>query len=266
MRLHFAAATHVGMRRTMNQDSYVTLPEHGVFAVADGMGGHLSGEIASQLAIESLEDFFVQTADDEDVTWPFGEEMDMSYGENRLSVAIKVANTRIRGRSRVDPNCRRMGTTIVATLFMDDHVAVAHVGDSRAYRLRGKELTRLTSDHSLVNRLLRETPSLGEDDPGLARYRHVIVRALGMDDRVEVDVSRLPMEAGDTYLLCSDGLTGEVDDDGIREILLNERVPVEDRARRLLDLACELGGHDNITVVLVSVQPPQAELEASTAT
>lgn len=265
MRLEYAAISHVGMRRTVNQDSYVALPEHSVFAVADGMGGHLAGEVASRLAVESLADCFTEI-DDDDITWPFGVDPNGATGVERLTVAVEVANHRIRRRSRADASCHRMGTTIVAAMFLDEDVAVAHVGDSRAYRLRAGELERLTEDHSLVSRMRRESPGLDEQDPTLLRYRHIVVRALGMEEQVEVELTRMAAQPGDVYLLCSDGLTTEVDDDGIREILLSERASLQERARRLVDLACELGGHDNVTVLLVAAQRLEdADMSASTA-
>lgn len=256
MKLKYAGASHMGNKRTNNEDSYVLLPDHQVFAVADGMGGYLAGEVASRMAVESVRDFFEQTHEDEDITWPYREEAGFSYGENRLSVAIKLANGLIHRRAQDDPQCKQMGTTIVATLFSDIGVAVAHVGDSRVYRLRDGELLQLTEDHSLLNDFRKLNPALTEEDAASFRYKNVIVRALGMQDHVEVDLQRVPALAGDLYLLCSDGLTGEVPDADLATVLGGANGDLSATAQKLVEMACDNGGRDNVTVVLVQIEQP----------
>ena len=252
MKLKFAGSSHVGNRRTNNEDSFVLLPDHHLYVVADGMGGYSAGEVASRMAVEALADFFKQTEDDDEVTWPFREDEVLSYDENRLAVAIKLANRRIFERSRTDAQCRQMGTTIVGLLFHEDHVSVAHVGDSRIYLFREGALEQLTEDHSLLNDFRKMSPMTDEEVKNFP-HKNVIVRALGMQDVVKVDMQTLTPEEGDIFLLCSDGLTGEVTDEDIGAILTGTEGNLEEATTRLIETACENGGRDNVTVVLVQV-------------
>ncbi|GMV38742.1 MAG: hypothetical protein AMXMBFR64_04580 [Myxococcales bacterium] len=253
MKLRFAGASHVGHRRTNNEDSYAILPEYGLFAVADGMGGYLAGEVASRMAVDSVREFFEETRDDEDITWPYREEETLSYDENRLSVAIKLANGLIYRTAQRDPKCKQMGTTIVTALFSDSGLAVAHVGDSRAYLLRDGALRQLTEDHSLLNDFRKLHPSVTEADLTGFRYKNVIVRALGMQDHVDVELQRHVPQPGDLYVLCSDGLTGDVPDPELEAVLTSRNGDLCVAAQHLVEVACEHGGRDNVTVVLVEV-------------
>jgi protein phosphatase len=254
MRLIAAGDSHVGLRRRHNEDAFLLLPEERLFCVADGMGGHASGEVAARLAVEEMAEFFRATGRDEETTWPFREERGRSYHENRLVTGVKLANQRIRERAAHDERLRGMGTTLVAAWFAEDasQALVAHVGDSRAYRLRGARLEQLTEDHSLLADYIRaRSPSPAE----IAAFPHknVIVRALGMRDAVDVDVLRVPLEAGDVLLLCCDGLSGMVPDPRLAELVRGCRGDLDRGVQDLIAAANAAGGVDNVTCVLVGV-------------
>jgi protein phosphatase len=240
------------MRRDHNEDNLVLVPRHQLYVVADGMGGHSSGEVASKIAVETLEDFFEQTSEDEDVTWPYREDKSISYEENRLAQAIKLANLRIYEKSLTHAKYKQMGTTIVGLLFHDDKATAAHVGDSRIYVYRRGELRQLTEDHSLLNDY-KKIAQLSKEEEANFPHKNIIVRALGMKDTVIVDHYTMAPEHGDIFLLCSDGLTGEVTDEQITQILIEADGDLEGAVERLIQTACENGGKDNVTAVLVQV-------------
>jgi protein phosphatase len=181
MRFGYAGTSHVGKVRTVNEDAFLMLPEEGLFCVADGMGGHASGEVAARIAVEEMAEFFRLTGRDGEVTWPFAEERGKTLAENRLLAGIKVANLRILERSRADGTLQGMGTTLVCASFTgrEREVLVAHVGDSRAYLLRQGALTQLTEDHSLLNDVLRARKLTPEEIQAFP-HKNVILRALGM--------------------------------------------------------------------------------------
>jgi protein phosphatase len=249
MRIRYAGNTHVGMKRDHNEDSLFLYADQNVYLVADGMGGHACGEVASQMAVESVAKFFKDTAEDEDVTWPFKIDKDRTYQENRLRVAVKLANQRIFESAVVNPKQKGMGTTVVSIAYVDDRVHVAHVGDSRVYRFRKGVLTQVTEDHSLLNDYIKMkdlTPEEIENFP----HKNVIVRALGMKESVQVDIATQEPEHEDIFLLCSDGLSGMVTDNEMRDILAESSADLEAACNRLIQKANEAGGTDNITVVL----------------
>jgi protein phosphatase len=243
-----AGETNVGMKRTHNEDNFDLLEDEKLFLVADGMGGHASGEVASKLAIETLRDFFLSTAQDPEATWPYKMDKSRGYEENRLITGIKLANLRIHEHQQREPKLRGMGTTMVAILIIDEGVLVAHVGDSRVYRLRQGHLEQLTEDHSLLNDYIKMKHLTPEE---IANFPHknVIVRALGMKETVKVDTRYETPMAGDTYLMCSDGLCGPVNDADILNIIVTSS-DLKTASRRLIDKANENGGPDNITAVL----------------
>jgi protein phosphatase len=249
MRIEIAGTTHVGMKRSHNEDAYLLLPEESLFCVADGMGGHSSGEIAAKIAVEQLAEFYKLTARDQDATWPFKMDKSRTYDENRLATAIKLANIRIFEHANSDSKYKGMGTTIVGVHFASNQAYIAHVGDSRGYCFRGGVLKQLTEDHSLLNDYLkarRLTPEEIEAFP----HKNVIVRALGMKETVDVDLGRVDPKDGDTFLLCSDGLSTMVSDAQIQEIL-SSTDELEPACEKLVDLANTAGGHDNVTCVLL---------------
>jgi serine/threonine protein phosphatase PrpC len=250
MRLDTAGSTNVGMKRDHNEDNLMLLPERDLFVVADGMGGHASGEVASQIAVDTLRDFFEAQAEDEELTWPYKPDGSLSYEENLLVQAVKLANRNIYEKSTSDARFKGMGTTFVGTLWVGETALVAHVGDSRAYCIRGEEIIQLTEDHSLLNdykKIQKMTPEEEEAFP----HKNIIVRALGMKDTVDVDIARHTPAPNDILLLCSDGLNGEISDEAILEIVKTHREDLKDGVQNLISSACDSGGKDNVTVVLI---------------
>jgi len=227
-----AAVTDAGRRRRRNEDSYVLEPP--LFAVADGMGGAQAGEIASRIAASVLRDSSAQS------------------GEAAVVALIQEANRRVYEAAANDRARSGMGTTITAALVDDGIVHVGHVGDSRAYRIRGGLLEQLTEDHSLVAELVR-SGRLSEEEAHLHPQRSVITRVLGTDPDVDVDTFSLETASGDVFMLCSDGLTSMVDDEAILGIVERHRADLGQAAQALVDAANEGGGEDNITVVVFEI-------------
>jgi len=252
MRAIATGLSDVGLQREHNEDSFIVLSEHDLYIVADGMGGHRAGDVASRLATDTIAEFFKTTAR-EDVTWPFHFDTSLSEEENRLLTGIRIANRQIYERSAKSRECRGMGTTVVGALFSSkkNRMYIGHVGDSRCYRIRRGELRQMTRDHSLINDYLMAMPDLTEEQKN-ELPKNVITRALGMQDQVMVDLQSDDPLAGDTYLLCSDGLSGMIADDEILDILMSTGDIVEG-CRRLIARANEHGGEDNITAVLVRI-------------
>jgi protein phosphatase len=250
MRAIASGLTDVGLQRDHNEDSYAVLSEYDLFIVADGMGGHRAGDVASRLATDSIAEFFRSTAQ-EDATWPFHFDTSLSEDENRLVTGIRVANRRIFERSIRSRECAGMGTTIVGALYSrkKNRLFVGHVGDSRAYRVRGASIQQLTRDHSLINDYLMAMPDLTEEQRA-ELPKNVITRALGMQDSVAVDLVSDEPQLGDVYLLCSDGLSGMLTDEQIRDIVESSHDPIE-ICRRLIAKANENGGEDNITALVI---------------
>jgi len=237
-----AGMTDAGRKRRRNEDSFVREPP--LFAVADGMGGAQAGEVASRLAAAAFREFH---------------EADELDPEERLAAIIQEANRRIYERARTDAQASGMGTTITAALLSGSSVAIGHVGDSRAYRLRGGRLEQLTEDHSLVADLIRSgrlTPEEADTHP----QRSVITRALGTDAEVDVDTFTVEAEAGDIFLLCSDGLTTMLGDEDITETVSNAD-PLEPATKALVKAANRAGGEDNVTVVLFRLEGEAASIE-----
>jgi protein phosphatase len=244
-----AGETNVGMKRNHNEDNFAVLEDEKLYVVADGMGGHASGEVASQMAIDTLRDFFKATSADPEGTWPYKMDKARGYEENRLITGVKLANLRIFESAQRDSKQRGMGTTIVAILVVDDGVLVGHVGDSRVYRWRDNKLDQLTEDHSLLNDYIK-MKRLSEEEIANFPHKNVIVRALGMKETVKVDTRLDVPQPGDLYLLCSDGLSGPVTDEEIRELAIS-KPDLKQAASALIDRANQNGGPDNVTVVLL---------------
>lgn len=252
MKTTVVGLTDVGKQRDHNEDSFSVLPEFGLYLVADGMGGHRAGDVASSMAAHSISSFFNATMS-EDSTWPFHFDPKLSVAENRLLSGIKMANKKIFEASSRHREVQGMGTTVVAMLFVEDssRAYVAHVGDSRCYRLRDGEFVQLTRDHSLVNDYLMVMPDMSAAQRD-ELPKNVITRALGMQETVMVDMTTEEPGAGDQYLLCSDGLSGMVEDERIAELMELNNSP-EAVVRSLVDEANAAGGEDNVTVVLARV-------------
>ena len=255
MKLSHAGLTDVGMKRTHNEDNLILLPDHHVFVVADGMGGHASGEVASQIACDTVAQFFVDMESDEDITWPYKEDRTRAFVENAFVNSVRYANLRVWEKSREDARYRGMGTTLVGVVFDEGRAFVAHVGDSRCYRVRERQLDQMTEDHSLLNdykKMAKLTPEEEKNFP----HKNIIVRALGMKETVLVDVNADDIRPGDLYLLCSDGLSGEVEDDSILELVLENWDDLDQMCRALIQQACANGGKDNVTAAVIRVEQP----------
>ena len=241
-----SAHTDTGRRRRRNEDAFLCEPP--LFAVADGMGGAQAGEVASRLAAESLRE----------------QELGNLSALEQTVELIREANRRVYAYSSENASTRGMGTTMTVALVEGSVVTIGHVGDSRAYLLRDDQLTQLTQDHSLVAELVRSgrlSPKEAESHP----RRSVITRALGTDSDVEVDVFSLRAQDGDLFLLCSDGLTSMVSDEGIARLLVTARADLDDAGKKLIAAANQAGGEDNITVVLFELEGGEPEPEEETA-
>jgi protein phosphatase len=253
MRAIAAGLSDVGLQREHNEDSFVVMEEYDLFVVADGMGGHRAGDVASRLATETISEFFRTTAN-EDVTWPFHFDTNLSEEENRLLTGIRVANRQIFERSTRSREYHGMGTTVVGAMFSPkkQRMYIGHVGDSRCYRIREGQIRLMTRDHSLINDYLLAMPDL-TDEQKSELPKNVITRALGMQDHVVVDLQHDDPRPGDTYVLCSDGLSGMVSDGDIQLIVAGAE-NVRDACMRLIERANERGGEDNITAVLINIE------------
>jgi PPM family protein phosphatase len=253
MRAIATGASDVGLQREHNEDSFVVLKEYDLYVVADGMGGHRAGDVASKLATETISEFFKSTAND-DVTWPFHFDTNLSEEENRLLTGIRVANRQIFERSARSREYHGMGTTVVGAMFSPrkGRMYIGHVGDSRCYRVRDGKIQQLTRDHSLINDYLLAMPDLTEEQRS-ELPKNVITRALGMQDQVVVDLQHDDPEPGDVYVLCSDGLSGMVTDEEILKIVRNS-TDIRDACTQLITRANEHGGEDNITALLVQIE------------
>jgi len=247
------AATSIGRIRSRNEDAYLLLPEQRLYAVADGMGGHQRGDVAANLCISALRDWFTGRVADEAVHPLVQRVREMfhlgSRGEADLVAAVEFANRLIYDMAFESPALRGMGTTLVVAYFHGTTLFVAYSGDSRIYRLRKGRLVQLSVDHSLLNEYLRLRmirPSEARSFP----YKNVIMKALGLTDRGAFDFFTRRVQRDDLYLLCSDGLTDMVEDRDIQRILLGSGT-LEERCHHLVEAAEEAGGHDNITAVLV---------------
>ena len=251
IRVRACGLSDVGLTRSHNEDCFDIDPEHQVYVVADGMGGHSHGEVASRIAVKAIRDFVDQTAD-RDTTWPFAYDSRLKRHSNRLKAAIRIAHDKVLRAIRQDGSLVGMGTTVVGVLVDNSTAAVAHVGDSRVYRLREGHLDLLTQDHTWVNEQV-VAGYLSEEQARAHPLKNVVTRALGGEADVLVDVREFPVEVGDMFLLCSDGLTTMLSDAEIEE-RLKSGAPPDQICRALVRDANARGGLDNITVVLVTAE------------
>jgi serine/threonine protein phosphatase PrpC len=247
-RILAAGTSDVGRKRTHNEDYFALVESEHLYLVADGMGGHSSGEVASQLAINTMSEFFQATSADPEATWPYKMDKTRGYEENRLVTGIKLANRRIYEAAQREQRLHGMGTTIVSLLCVHDQCLIGHVGDSRVYRVRANALEQLTEDHSLLNDYMK-MKSMTQEEVENFPHKNVIVRALGMKETVKVDAILDSPQPGDTYLLCSDGLSGQISPEEMRDIVLRTK-DLKAASQALVDRANENGGPDNITVLL----------------
>ena len=247
-----AVISDPGLRREGNEDAYCVRDDLGLYLVADGMGGHEAGEVASKLAAEVIENFVHDTRNaDVNTTWPFPYDPSLTLDGNRLKAAFRLANRRLASAMEQNESLRGMATTAVAVLAAKGEPVVAHVGDSRIYLWRGGKLHQVTEDHSWVSEQVR-AGVLSELDARRHPWRNVVTRALAGGEDPEVDVAVIELAVGDCLLLCSDGLSGVVSPDQIAEIL-KQSGDLKATCRALVTAANAAGGPDNITVAILKV-------------
>ncbi len=241
------------MKRDNNEDNLLVFPEQNLFCVFDGMGGHAAGEVASGIAVREVKEFFELTGKDPEATWPFKDDRARNYDENRLVTSIKLANARIMEASEADSSKKNMGTTSVTLHFAERagvaKAYVAHTGDSRAYLFRENKLKRITVDHSLVEEYLR-MGKITEEEAKNFPQKNIILRALGQQRQVDVEINAHDPKPGDIFLLCTDGLSGMVEDKIMESIMQKQAGNLEACCKKLLDTANANGGIDHSTVVL----------------
>jgi len=250
-KLSCVGVSDAGRVREHNEDTIGTDADIGLVVLADGMGGYKAGEVASGIAVRTVMSLLKEAVEREDLA-----QRDPESGLSRPGIllrdAIHRANKVIYQTARTQANCEGMGTTVVAGLFFDDKLTIAHVGDSRLYRLRGTEFRQVTQDHSLLQELVARgfyTP----EEAQRAAAKNYVTRALGVELTVEVDVTEIPVDKDDVFLLCSDGLSDMVDDDDIQLTISTFGANLQTLARQLVLLGNDNGGRDNISIVLVKV-------------
>jgi len=242
VRVVYSGLSDIGRRRQRNEDAYLALPQSGLFAVADGIGGVAGGEVAARILVQTLERAFEAGSDGS------SEPYDEASHEQLLLQSLATANAEIRAEARRSLY-KRMGTTFAGVLLSNDRVMVAHVGDSRVYRHRGKRMELLTHDHTVWNELLRGHGSVADIRPD-SIYRDVLARAVGLDEVVNVDTRIEVVGARDTYLICTDGVHGVLQEDEIESVLEAHGDPLL-AVQELIQAANERGGPDNITAIAI---------------
>jgi protein phosphatase len=253
MKVAYKAVTDVGRKRKGNEDSLIANPEQRLFVVADGMGGHAAGEIASKVAVDSINEFVCLTSGDEEITWPFGLDDTISYDGNRLKTAVRFANRKVLEATKEKSEYEGMATTVAAVLVDGAIANIAHVGDSRIYLFRDGNLEQLTSDHSWVNEQL-QSGIISAEQARTHPLRNVVTRALGGKADLQVDMQTHEAKAKDLLLLCSDGLTTMVPDEHIARILAEATGDVDKAAESLVAEANARGGEDNISVLILAFE------------
>lgn len=251
-RLEAYAVTDTGRERDENEDAFGCFPDDRLFVVADGMGGRNAGHVAAQMAVDEIAAFFRRHYENPRQPWPYSVEPQQSLGANLLRVGMKVANQRIRHVAASDRALARMACTAIAMAVGDAQVSIAHAGDTRAYRLRGGELRRLTTDHSVLAEMLAVRPDMSDEELASHSHRNVVTRALGSKADLSPSVYSGQIQPGDLFLLCSDGLWSPVGDEALRGMLSDAR-ELDLACERLIAAANRSGGPDNITALLVRI-------------
>lgn len=255
----YCAVTDKGMVRAQNEDALAVLPDIGVAILADGMGGYRAGEVASRIAVDTCSAVLDQGLRHFD--WDNGAERPAERGERLAQVltdAVQRANVAIVDAARSQPDCAGMGTTLVITLMHHDKLMVAHVGDSRAYRMRDGQLEQITRDHSQVQDQV-DAGLLTPQQARVAANRNLVTRALGIERTVAVELGQFTVKPADIYLLCSDGLSDMVEDAEIADLLYAQGSTLDRAGSGLVARANALGGVDNISVILVRIDALAAE-------
>jgi serine/threonine protein phosphatase PrpC len=252
LKIAYAAATDMGQVRKNNEDAFLAIPALGIFAVADGMGGHASGEVASQLALSSLKEAIEQAGEQKDSFLEEDQTAVLSLPAKLLTHGIRLANQEIYQSSQQNSQYKGMGTTLVVVYFSDSSAVVAHVGDSRLYRLRDKRIEQITEDHSLVWEEYKKG-LISKEALSSSPQKNIVTRALGVHPTVDVDVQKLEIQAKDSLLLCSDGLSDLVQDEEILQSVHESAGNLAHTCRELVQLANLRGGKDNITILLIHI-------------
>lgn len=250
-RVRFSGVTDIGRVRDHNEDNFLVPEDMPLAVVSDGMGGHASGEVASSIAVQTIDEYYRRTAADPPISWPFRLPQ-LHIERDRMSTAIKLANTRIYETGRGDPSKKGMGCTVDAMYFAQGRFYIGHVGDSRVYRIRRGQISQLTEDHSLLNDYRRMKEMSGEEVENFP-HKNVVVRALGLAEQVYVDILVDGYERDDVFLLCSDGLCGMLDDETML-VTATRFASIDTAATTLVKLANDAGGNDNITALLVRIE------------
>jgi len=251
MKLESFGTTDVGRKRAHNEDSLSISDELRLFIVADGMGGHNAGEVASSTAVDTIQQFIRRCVKDKDFTWPFGINPNISEEANILMTAIRIANRNVCVKAAEHYDYTGMGTTVVALHVEDDSIAhIAHVGDSRAYLVRNGIISQITIDHSWISEQIQKN-IISQEDARNHRWKNVITRALGNKLNVDIDLNTIQMQTGDLILLCTDGLSTMLDDPEILKILTGAEGKTDRACKNLIQAANDKGGLDNITVILL---------------
>src|SRR5687768_13059849 len=247
-KLTFVGQTDTGRVREHNEDTIAFDADVGLLVLADGMGGYNAGEVASGIAVKTIVNLVRESVAREDLRAD-DRESGMSRPSIILRDAIHRANKIIYQTARTQPQCEGMGTTIVSALFFDNKVAIAHVGDSRMYRLHNEKFEQVTMDHSLLQELV-DRGFYSPEEAQRAANKNYVTRALGVEPQVEVEVQEQPVDKGDIFILCSDGLSDMVEDEDIRLTISTFGANLDTVAKQLIQLANENGGRDNVSVVL----------------
>ena len=242
--------TDVGRRRKLNEDNILVDVSASLFAVCDGMGGHNAGEVASQMAIETLASFIQKSHREKEITWPYGLDVNLSFDGNRLKTAIKLANKKVFKSADNREDYTGMGTTLVAAIVSGKMVTVGSAGDSRAYLFRGGELKQLTRDDSWVSAAWAEG-ILSHDEIDKHPLRNVITKAVGAKEEIELDTVEHQLVKGDVIMLCSDGLHSMINDEAILKAVTPFPATLPEATQKLINAANEAGGKDNVSVVLL---------------
>lgn len=252
MRITSCGMTDVGVKRTNNEDNYLINDELNLFVVCDGMGGHAGGEFASAIAVNTVEEVLttIEIRPDAEGFDPSGEPNTVELMREKLRYAIRLAGKRIHERAQVDSEYQGMGTTCLALIVDGGNAFMAHVGDSRGYLIRDGKIEQLTEDHSLVNERVR-AGLITEEEAKTHKLKNIITRSLGFMEDVEIDLSVRAVLRGDHFVLCSDGLSNFVEAEEMCQSVLE--LGPQESARRMIEAACERGGDDNITVVVVRI-------------
>ena len=250
-KVRLVAQTDTGKVREHNEDTIAFDPDIGLLVLADGMGGYNAGEVASGIAVKTIVNLVRESVEREDLRVP-----DQATGMSRASIilrdAIHRANKIIYQTARTQPQCEGMGTTVVAALFFDNKITIAHVGDSRLYRQRSDKLEQVTMDHSLLQELV-DRGFYSAEEAQRAANKNYVTRALGVEPNVDVEIQEVPVQKGDAYMLCSDGLSDMVEDEDIHLTINTFSDNLDTVAKQLIQLANDNGGRDNVSVVMATV-------------